>query len=42
MGWMKELYWDNHPCAVCGEAPSLLERELCEGCNEVVQYETVQ
>ena len=36
MSASKELYWDQHPCAVCGEAPSLLERELCERCFEVV------
>ena len=38
MSWIKELLWDEHPCAVCGEAPSLLEleRELCEKCYEVV------
>jgi hypothetical protein len=36
MSASKELYWDSHPCTLCGEAPSLLERELCERCFEVV------
>jgi NMD protein affecting ribosome stability and mRNA decay len=37
MSASKEAYWDSHPCAVCGEAPSLLEHEVCERCYKVVQ-----
>jgi hypothetical protein len=34
MSASKEAYWDEHPCAACGEAPALLEGDLCEACDE--------
>lgn len=37
MSRSKEAWWDSHPCALCGEAPALLDGELCEACDEVVQ-----
>ena len=36
MSRMKEAYWDSHPCAVCGEAPALLDSDFCEACAEAV------
>lgn len=40
MSWAKELWWDEYPCSACGEAPSLLDRELCEACSEVLHNAT--
>ncbi len=37
MSRTKERWWDDHPCALCGEAPSLLEDDLCKACNEVTR-----
>lgn len=37
MSASKEAYWDEFPCKDCGEAPSLLEGDLCEACSEVTQ-----
>lgn len=34
MSYMKQKWWDDHPCSECDEAPSLLEGNLCEGCAE--------
>ena len=40
MSWAKYLWWNDHPCEVCGEAPSLLDGELCEGCDSVLHNAT--